>query len=160
MVSSAHVPAAAPVLSQEACSQGLRGAGRWCWGGKPAVSMHAQASFLPGVTFGGCLLLASRLEHCILAALMKEQGYIGATPTSTPNFSEKTKLCQDFTDLTARAPVSGLAHGRFWSVQWSLVLTIFKPGAPALQKFDANEFCLPALLSTPHFWAHTCALSA
>lgn len=68
------------------------------------------------------------------------------------------KLCQDLTDLTVRAPVSGLAHGQFWSVQWWLVLTTFKPGISALQKFDANEFCLLALLPTPHYWAHTCAL--
>lgn len=92
MVSNVHFPAAAPALSQEACSQGLGGAGRWCWGGKPEVSMHAQAFFLSGVTFGGCLLLDSRLEHCILAALIKEQGYIWATPASTHNFSKKPKI--------------------------------------------------------------------
>lgn len=155
MVSSVRFPAAAPTLCQEARGWGLRGAGRWCWGGKPAVPMHEQAFFLSAVTFGGCP--NSRLEHCVLAALMKEQGYIWATPTSTPNISRKT-LCQDLTVLAVRAPVSGLVHGQFWSVQWWLVLTIFKPGPSALLKFDADEFCQLALPSTPHFWAHTCGL--
>lgn len=84
----------------------------------------------------------------------------GLLPLQHTIFLKNQKLCQDLTDLTViRAPVSGLAHDQFQSVQWCLILTIFRPGTSALQKFNANEFCLLALLSTPQFWARTCALS-
>lgn len=68
----------------------------------------------------------------------------------TPNTSRR-KLFQDFIVLMVKALISGLVHGQFWSFQWWVIFTIFKPNIPVLLQLNADYFFLFAWPSTSYF---------
>lgn len=120
--------------------------------------MRAQASFVPGVTSRGCPLTGS-LEHTAFATLTKDQGY--SQFTQFTQFWLLSISCLIFLEENcSRTSLFWQLELQFltlFMISFNLIndgfiYAVFKLNSSVLLKLDADEFCLLALPSTPHFF--------